>query len=122
MKAREAVLMGVLAGLWLATAVQAADYREEPYAGAEARYRTQVIEVPQTRPLPPRFHEERTYLRPRYVEERVYVRPVPDWRHGSRPVAARPWQWGPSEDCRVIVKQRENPWGEITVRRIEVCD
>ena len=114
------VLTGALAGLCLATAVQAADYREEPYAEVETRYQTQVIEVPQARPFPPHFREERTNLGPRYVEERIYGRPVPDWRHRSRPVAARSWQ-GSGEDCRVIVKQRENPWGEVTVRRIEVC-
>ena len=63
------VLTGALAGLCLATAVQAADYREEPYAEVETRYHTQVVEVPQVRPFPPHFREERAYLGPRYVEE-----------------------------------------------------
>jgi hypothetical protein len=122
MKAPKVILTGVLAGLCLAKAVQAADYREEPYAQVETRYQSQVIEVPQERSLPPRFQDERTYRGPRYVEEeRVYDRPVPGWRPWSRPVAARPWQ-APGEDCRVIIKRRENPWGEITVRRIRVCD
>jgi hypothetical protein len=121
MTASKIVLAGALASLCLATAVQAADYQEEPYAEVETRYQTQVIEVPQARPFPPHFREERTHLGPRYVEERIYGRPVPDWRYRSRPVAARPWR-GPGEDCRVIIKQRENPWGEVTVRRIEVCD
>jgi len=121
MTASKIALAGALASLCLATAVQAADYREEPYAEVETRYQTQVIEVPQARPFPPHFREERTHLGPRYVEERIYGRPVPDWRYRSRPVAARPWR-GPGEDCRLIVKQRENPWGEVTVRRIEVCD
>jgi hypothetical protein len=115
------ILTGALAGLCLATTVRAADYREEPYAEVEARYHTQVIEVPQARPFPPDFHEERTHRGPRYVEERVHDRPVPGWRPWSRPVAARPWQ-GPGEDCRLIIKRRVNPWGEISVRRIQVCD
>src|SRR3712207_779197 len=70
MTAVKMILTGALAGLCLATAVQAADYREEPYAEVEPRYHTQVIEVPQVRPFPPPFHEERTHLRSRYVEER----------------------------------------------------
>jgi hypothetical protein len=115
------VLTGALAGLCLGTTVRAADYREEPYAEVETRYPTQVIEVPQARPFPPHFREERASLGGRYAEERVYGRPGPGWRHRSRPVATHPGQ-GSGEDCRVIVKQRENPWGEITVRRIEVCD
>jgi hypothetical protein len=115
------VLTGALAGLCLTTAVQAADYQEEPYAEVETRYHTQIVEVPQVRSFPPHFREEPAYLRPRYVEERVYGRPLPDWRHRSRPVGARSWQ-GSGEDCRVIVKRRVNPWGESTVRRIEVCD
>ncbi len=117
----EIFLTGALAGLCLATTVRAADYREEPHAEMETRYHTQVIEVPHARPFPPHLHEERTYLRPRYVEERVYDRPMPGWRPWDRPVAARPWQ-RPGEDCRVITKRRVNPWGESTVRRIEICD
>ena len=92
MTASKIILTGALAGLCLATAVQAADYREEPYAEVEPRYHTQVIEVPQARPFPHHFHEERTHLGARYVEERVYGRPGPDWRHQSRRIAARSWQ------------------------------
>ena len=121
MTASKIILTGVLAGLCLATEVQAADYREEPYAEVEPRYHTQVIEVPQARPLPPHFHEERTHLGSRYIEERVYGRLGPDWRHGSGSVAARPWE-GSGDPCRVIIKRRVNPWSESTVRRIEVCD
>lgn len=122
MKAPKVILAGVLAGLCFGTAVQAADYRDEPYTEVETQRHSQVFEVPQERPLPPRFHDERTYRGARYVEEeRVYDRLVPGWRPWGRPVAARRWQ-GPGSDCRVIIKRRENPWGEITVRRIRVCD
>jgi hypothetical protein len=78
------ILTGALAGLCLATTVRAADYREEPYDEVEARYHTQVIEVPQARPLSPDFHEERTHLGPRYVEERVHDRPGSGWRPWSQ--------------------------------------
>jgi hypothetical protein len=123
MKAPKVIVTGVLASLFLGTAVQAADYPAEPYAEVEPRYHnSRVIEVPQERPLSSRVDEERAYHGPRYLEEeRVYDRPVPGWRPWSRPVAARPWQ-GPGSDCRVIIKRRENAWGEITVRRIRVCD
>jgi hypothetical protein len=121
MTAFKIILTGALAGLCLATAVQAADYREEPYAEVEPRYHTQAIEVPQAHPFPRHLHEERTHLGPRYVEERIDGRPVPGWRRWSRPVAARPWQ-GSGDGCRVIIKRRVHPWGESTVRRIEVCD
>jgi hypothetical protein len=122
MKAPKVILTGVLVSLCLITVVQAADYREEPYAEVETRYHSRGIEMPQEHPLPPRFHEERTYHEPRYVEEeRVDNRPRPGWRSWSRPVAVRPWH-RPGEDCRVIIKRRENQWGEVTVRRIQVCD
>ena len=122
MRAPKVIVTGILAGLCLGTAVQAADYREEPYTEVESPYHSQTIEVPEQRPLPPRFLEERTYHGSRYVEEeRVYDRPVPGWRPWGRPVAARSWQ-GPGSDCRAIIKRRENPWGEISVRRIRICD
>jgi hypothetical protein len=122
MTAHKVIIMGILAGLCLATAVQAADYRDEPYTELETQHHSRVIEVPQKGPFPGYYHEERAYHGPRYVEEeRIYGRRVPDWRTSNRPVAARPWR-GPSEDCRLIIKRRENAWGETTVRRIRVCD
>jgi hypothetical protein len=122
MKALKVIGTGVLAGLCLGTVVQAADYRDVPYAEEETRYHSRVVEVPQERPLLPRIHEERTYRGARHVEEeRVYDRPVPGWRPWGRPVAARLWQ-EPGSDCRVIIKRRENAWGEVTIRRIRVCD
>jgi hypothetical protein len=122
MMAPKVIVMGVLVGLCLGTAVQAADYLEEPYGEMVPRRHSRVIEALPEPPLPGRFHDGRMYGGARYVEEeRVYENPVPGWRPWSRPVAARPWQ-GPGSDCRMIIKRRENAWGEITVRRIRVCD
>lgn len=122
MTAPKAILTAVLAALCLATYAQAADFQEEPYADLETQHHGRVIEMPQEHPLPPRFHEERTYRGPRYVEdERSYGHPGRRWHSWGRPVAAHPWR-GPSEECRLIIKRRVNPWGETTVRRIQVCD
>ena len=54
-----------------------------------------------------------------------YHRP---WR-GWRPWEHRPWRtpvaawprWRDAEDCRVVVTRRENPWGEVIVRRSKIC-
>lgn len=56
-------------------------------------------------------------------DHRYYGRPVPerphwDRPHWQRPVAARP-HW--DDDCRLIIKKRVNPWGEVTVTRIRRC-
>jgi hypothetical protein len=59
MKAPKVIVTGVLAGLCLGTAVQAADYPEEPYAEMEPRHHSRGIEVLPEPPLPPRFHDER---------------------------------------------------------------
>jgi hypothetical protein len=41
--------------------------------------------------------------------------------HWGRPVAERHW-WGGRDDCRLIVKRRLTPWGDVRVKRIEICD
>jgi hypothetical protein len=48
---------------------------------------------------------------------RYYGRPV---HRPWRPVFAGP-RWGWHDDCRLIVKRRVNPWGDVVVRRIRVC-
>ena len=58
-------------------------------------------------------------------EDRYGARPAPDrphWAGGdwARPVAGRP-HWA-QEGCRLIVKRRENAWGDVTVTRIRRCD
>ena len=70
--------------------------------------------------------------------DRYYGRPVPEWRerrsHWGRyygaPVAERPhWQppvfagrgWGQRENCRIIINERVNRWGERVQVRREIC-
>src|SRR5690349_15163318 len=56
-----------------------------------------------------------------FVDRSYHHRAYPEWRGAwGRPVA-RPW-WRHADDCRLIIKRRVNPWGEVTTRRIEVCD
>lgn len=111
------VVIGVTAGIALITGAQAADYREDTFSEAETRYRAEAPE-----PLPDyRAGGDWIHRGPRYVEERRFVgRPVPEWGYAGRPVAMRPWRHG--EECRLIVKRRINPWGEMVVRRIRICD
>lgn len=59
------------------------------------------------------WRERRFYGRPVY-EGPVYGRPV-----YGRPVYGRPVYRG---GCRVIVKRRIDEWGDVTVRRLRVCD
>ncbi len=111
--------MGVLADLCLAASAQAADYETAPYEGVETESRREIYEAPPV--VTERFREERVERGPRYVEEeRIYGRPGPGWRSSGYPVAVRPWWRG--EDCRLIIRRRMNPWGEVTERRVRVCD
>ncbi|EIM26876.1 hypothetical protein [Microvirga lotononidis] len=120
MRARTAILIAGLTGLCLTASARAADYGIAPFEGVEVESRREIYETP-----PPvvteRFREERIERGPRYVEEeRIDGRPGPGWHRPSYPVAARPWWRG--EDCRLIIKRRMNPWGEVIERRVRVCD
>ena len=65
------------------------------------------------------WRSERYYDRSR--PSQYYGRPVPEHPHWSRPVFARPG-WGYRDECRVIVKERVNRWGERVIGQIQVCD
>jgi hypothetical protein len=41
--------------------------------------------------------------------------------HWARPIAEHRW-WRGREDCRLIIKRRLSPWGEVRVKRVEICD
>ncbi len=84
-----------------------------------------------------------SYERPRFADDcrdRRYIR-APDWddcrvagsyhrpwrgwrpwgyRHHRVPVAAWPY-WRDGDDCRIVVTRRENPWGEVIVKRTKIC-
>ena len=47
-------------------------------------------------------------------------RSFPERRSFTRVVGGR-HGWG-HEECRVIVKRRVNPWGDLVVKRIKICD
>jgi hypothetical protein len=59
--------------------------------------------------------------------ERRYIRAPSDYgyhhgdRYYGRPVAARP-HWYGHDDCRLIIKKRVDPWGNMVVTRIKRCD
>ena len=46
------------------------------------------------------------------------------WGRGDyRPVYGRPvYAGGYGGGCRLIIKKRENAWGDVVVKRIRVCD
>ena len=72
-----------------------------------------------------RFEEHR-YGRRRFGGDRYYERPLVERQRWAAPVVARPVfgrpGWHEPEPCRIIVKRRVNPWGEVVVRRITICE
>jgi len=87
--------------------------------------------------------ERRVVVEERRVEERRVIRPA--YGYGARflgpPVSARPVGFGYSgsarpafwghggyarpvygEGCRVIINKRVDPWGDVVVKRIRICD
>lgn len=91
---------------------------EGSFSQTENRYRVEVLE-----PLPD-YRAEGDWIRrgPRYVEEKRFVgRPMPERGYAGRPVAMRPW-WQHREDCRLMVRRRVDPWGEVIVRRVRICE
>jgi hypothetical protein len=71
----------------------------------------------------PEAHQYRAYpgAGPDRFDERPFERPR--WRPPvyARPVFGRPG-WEAPEECRLIIKRRVNPWGEVVVRRIKICE
>lgn len=87
--------------------------------------------------------EAQEYSRSDHWSERrnpdhYYGRPVPEWRERRShwggyygvPVAERPhWQrpvlagrgWGRRDDCKIIINERVNRWGERVQVRKEIC-
>lgn len=47
------------------------------------------------------------------------------WHEGRgwwRRAGGRPWWRHAGDECRVIVKRHVDPWGEVRVKRIEICE
>jgi hypothetical protein len=108
---KTSVLAGIGA-LTLGTAAQAADLDlpngESWYGQEQSTEYESVYEAP----IQPRHH---------WQERHFYGRPVAEARPWERPAFARP-AWSRADGCRVIVKERINPWGERVIRRIRICD
>ena len=73
-------------------------------------------------------YDERRYVRSPWEHGDSYhhPRPAPRWGHWdryswARPVYSRPY-WTRHDDCRTIVKKQVSPWGEVTVKRVQICD
>ena len=73
-------------------------------------------------------YDERRYIRSPWEDGDAYrhPRPAPRWGHWdryswARPVYGRP-DWSRHDDCRTIVKKQVSPWGEVTVKRVQICD
>ncbi len=89
-----------------------------------------VIDGPGLRPVSDwRGHDghERGYGRGGWHGERG-----PRWNRGYDDDGLRAWperrsfsrvggRWG-AEECRVIVKRRVSPWGDVRVKRVQICE
>jgi hypothetical protein len=95
------------------------DYRHhEPSSTVERRFvertyseRTEIVRPVYRRPV----YEGPPYARSAYGGP-VYGRPV-----HARPIYIRP-DGDDDGECRVVVKRRIGPWGEVTVRKTRVCE
>jgi len=115
-------LAGVgFAAATLAGAAQAADVRVSVRAGGTDWQRPVAdYEVGDEERFAP-DHRGGGY-RPETYDERSPLQR----HHWSRPVFARPVfgrpGWDSAEECRIIIKRRVNPWGDVVVRRIKICE
>ena len=87
--------------------------------------------------------ERRVIVEERRVEERRVISPGYGRHFAGPPISARPVQFGypgysrpafdghagygrpvfaEGEECRVIVKKRVDPWGDVVVKRIRICN
>ena len=116
------IAMAVLFGLTLSAGARAADYDDQVF-GQSAGRADRLAQGYGHDDDRPRWGGNRGESWRDRDEGRSFARPGPEWRgRWGHPVAGGPWWRHRAEACRVIVKRRANPWGEVTVRRIEVCD
>jgi hypothetical protein len=107
-------LLGTLAALAAGGAAQASDIQvtvriaDRGWSGPAAD-----VEGEDFRPREFWRHEPRAYRRHGFEDRRIVERP-----HWARPIFARPWE---EEDCRIVIKRRVDPWGDVVVRRFRVC-
>ncbi len=117
------IALGAVAAFVVSSAVQAADVRVTVSTDRDAYRQAGYYQVDAS------GYEDRRYG-PEYRDQgsrdpdRYYGRPVPDrdnWERDrwSRSVVERPHWRG--DDCRLIIKKREDAWGNVTVTRIKRC-
>lgn len=119
MKFGSTAVLGALAVLSLGSAARAADY-DGTYLSDQYRVRHESAERGD-----PAHDEGRRIWRHGPHDagrspDRYYGRPVPEHSRWARPVFARPG-WGDRDECRVIIKERVNRWGERITRRTQIC-
>ncbi len=115
------------AALIQAAPARAADYGYDEDVGFRPRVERRVV-------VEERRVEERRVVssspvdaRPVHFSHPGYARPA----HFGYPGYARPAFYGHpgyarpafgGEECRLIIKKRVDPWGDVTVKRIRICD
>jgi hypothetical protein len=120
MKSGFMVALCSVATLALASAAQAADL-DDPISPDNYRVHEGTFDYGQEAP----FTQRREWRSERYYGGNslgyCYGWPGPEHPHWNRPVfARRGWSYG--NECRVIVKERVNRWGERVIRQMRVCD
>ena len=115
-------VLAALLGLSAFSAAHAADYNAGPFARGDSEL-TEQDETYAEPPQLPRSHSDEGGhgWRGEWGADHFYGRPYRN--HWRRPVAEGQW-WRDrqGEDCRIIIKRRVTPWGDVRVRRVEICD
>ena len=116
--------LGFAAAMALGSAAQAADVQVSVRVGEPGWHRPVAdYDVGEEDRFAPEANEYRAY--PGAGPDR-YERPFAERHRWHPPVYARPVLgrpgWEAPEECRLIIKRRVNPWGELVVRRIKICE
>jgi hypothetical protein len=110
--------LGVVAAAMLGGAAQASDLSITIRTGEAGAHRF-VADRDDGYDREHRWSERRRFD---HDDDRFERRGARDWAPPyGRPVFAR-GGWDPRhEDCRIIVKRRVNPWGDVVVKRTKIC-
>jgi hypothetical protein len=120
----KSVALAGLAALGLGSAAQASELSITISGGGFGVHRP-VADYDSDERFGGRRHREHDRFEHR-EPDRFYGRPVPEWRdrpsrwdrpHGVRVVQRHGW----AEDCRIVVRDRFNRWGERVQIRKQIC-
>ncbi|HEV2557346.1 MAG TPA: hypothetical protein VGU45_01845 [Microvirga sp.] len=114
--------LGVVAAVMLGGAAQASDLSITIRTGEAGAHRFVADHDDDGYGREHRWSERRRFDRDDDRFDRFERRGARDWAPAyGRPVFAR-GGWDPRhEDCRIIVKRRVNPWGDVVVKRTKIC-